>query len=238
MGATIAQRPPWCNVAGVSVLCPQCDQPAAPDATACVRCGALLGMPVIDISKLALLDDRGPQPNAPAAVARGSFEHPGAAAFAPPGQDRQAGDAADVPLGVERSTRAIRIENQWQRDREAKQAVAALPPPPPPRKPIGGIVVAVALVAAVAAAIIGIVKYPRTPAPVPIGGSGTGISIRIVAHDPTDVLIDGRAAGKTPLTLRRPRATQPMIITTAGTAAGAAQQIIPDHDQVVDLSPR
>jgi len=195
-------------------------------------------MPVIDISKLALLDDRGAQPNAPPAppappaLRPDRFAPPGDSAFAPPG------DADDSPLGVERSTRAIRLESQWQRERDAKQAVAALPPPPPPRRPIGGIVVAVALIAAVAAAVVVIVRHPRAAAPEPLGGSGTGISIRIVAHEPTEVVIDGRAVGKTPLTLRRQRSTQPMIIATAGTAAGTAQQIVPDHDQIVDLSPR
>jgi hypothetical protein len=93
------------------------------------------------------------------------------------------------------------------------------------------------LAGALIVAVVVIIRYPHAAAPESLGGAGTGISIRIVARQPTAVLIDGRAVGKTPLTLRRPRATRPMIIVTAGTAAGAVQQIIPDHDQVVDLSP-
>jgi len=46
------------------------------------------------------------------------------------------------------------------------------------------------------------------------------------------VTIDGHFAGRTPLRVRRPRSAQPLVITTPGTT----KQIIPDHDQVIDLS--
>jgi len=193
---------------------------------ACPHCGAQLELPAIDISQLAALDERdrppGP-PHAPSALPAQQFAPP-TAAFRPPPE------LIDTPIGVERSTRAIRIENQWQRERDAKQAAAALPPPAPPRRPIGGIVAAVGLIAAAAIGVFAIVRLPKEAAP---ARADHGVSIRIIARDPTDVAIDGHAAGKTPVTLQRPRGTQLLVITTAQ----QARQVIPDHDQVIDVSP-
>jgi hypothetical protein len=219
----------------MAVVCPGCDHPAAAEALSagvCARCGSsLAALPAIDISKLSTLDERHLPPRASAAPAADAFAPPGVhggrappSAFAPPP------DGSDQPLGVERSTRAIRIENQWERERAVKQAEAALPPPPPPRKPIGGILAAVALIAVVTAGVVAIVRQPVAPKPRHVPGEG--VSIRIVAHDPTDVTIDGAPAGKTPLTLRRPEGAQPLLIASPH----KTKQVIPDHDQVVDLS--
>ena len=153
-------------------------------------------MPQIDISQLASLDDHGvdvagrpppgrslaqpaPSPQAfappqPAlappprafAPAPDAFA-PRADAFAPPPDAFGAGgDDADQPLGVERSTRAIRIENQWELQRAAKQAEAALPPPAP-RRPITGLMIAIGLIAAVAIGLIVIAMQPKAPRAAP-----------------------------------------------------------------------
>jgi hypothetical protein len=103
--------------------------------------------------------------------------------------------------------------------------------PAKPRRGIGGLVLTVAVMAAATVAIVMIATHPRVPAPW-LGGGG-GVSIRVIAHEPTEVSIDGHAAGKTPLTVQRPKATQPIVIA----APHATKQVIPDHDQVVDLSP-
>lgn len=181
-------------------------------------------MPAIDISQLARLDELGQPPPAAFAPPPAGFA-PTTAAFRPPPE------ITDAPLGVERSTRAIRIENQWQRDRDAKQAQAARPPPPPPRPPMGGIVVALVVIGLVAIGVAAVVRLPKTTEP---PRPDHGISIRIIASDPTEVTIDGQRAGKTPITLQRARGDEPVVITSAG----RAQQIIPDRDQVVDVSPR
>lgn len=194
-------------------------------------------MPAIDISQLSLLDERHLPPNespAPAAFGPPDLHVPAQSGarggFAPPSPFAPPPDGSELPLGVERSTRAIRIENQWTRERAAKQAEAALPPPPPPRKPIGGVLAAVALIAAVTAGVVAIVRQPVAPKPAHVPGAG--VSIRIVAHDPTEVTIDGAPVGKTPLTLRRPEGSRPLLIASPR----QTKQVIPDHDQVVDLS--
>src|SRR5947207_2345750 len=78
----------------VSVRCPACDHPAAPDAAAagvCARCGvALTAMPAIDVSRLTTLDDLGTPPRARAArgpagsPVRAAPGAPPADPFAPP----------------------------------------------------------------------------------------------------------------------------------------------------------
>ena len=87
-----------------------------------------------------------------------------------------------------------------------------------------------ALIGVVVVALVAIVGYRRAGVPRP---AGDGVSIRIVAHDPTEVTIDGHPAGKTPLTLERPRTTRPIVIA----GPRGATQVVPDHDQTVDLSP-
>lgn len=233
----------------VPVQCPQCDHPAAPEAVSagtCARCGAALdAMPAIDISKLARLDERGGPPPvehvednslpanfAPAAFAPPPVVGPAApAAFGPPHE------ADDQALGVERSTRAIRIDSQWQREKVARQVAAATPPPPPPRR-IAGVLAAVAVIAAVIAGGVVILRYQRLPPPERPGiihgtSAGSAISIKISAPEPIDVTVDGHRVGKTPITLQRPPSAQPIQITSAR----ATRQIVPDHDQRVDLAP-
>lgn len=199
-------------------------------------------MPEIDISKLAVLDELGRPPPvedrslpasfAPAAVAP-PVVGPAAPAFAPP---HEAGASEDQALGVERSTRAIRIDNQWQREKIAKQVAAATPPPPPPRR-IAGVLVAVAAIVAVIAAGVVVMRYQRLPPPERPGiihgtGAGSAISIQITAPEPIDVTVDGLRVGKTPVTLHRTPSTQPIQITSEH----ATRQIVPDHDQRVDLA--
>jgi hypothetical protein len=195
-------------------------------------------MPTIDISQLTALDDRAPDPprRAPAA-APDPFAPPPAASFAPPREPGDAGD--DQVIGVERSTRAIRIENQFRAAQPASRgsarsiAAPAASAPSPASPPVGslrGVALAIALIAAVAVAAAVIALRPPSAAPRPAGG----VSIRIIAREPTEVTIDGRAAGKTPLTLQRPPGTAPVLIGAPGTA----RQVIPDRDQTIDVTPR
>jgi hypothetical protein len=114
-------------------------------------------MPTIDISMIARLDELG----VPISQ-RLAFEPPGHAGAPPepaarspaltPGAFRPPPAAADAPLGVERSTRAIRIERQ---QREAVAPRSAAPPQlsPPSQRSIGAVVIVV-LIAAVAVGIL------------------------------------------------------------------------------------
>jgi len=175
---------------------------------------------------------RPPQPDEAFAPVTGSLAAP--SAFAPPtAAFRPPPEIATAPLGVERSTRAIRIANV----NDLQHQLAAQRPSPiarpsgaaiKARAPVGGIVAAVALMATFAVGIAVIVMRPSTKPP----GTGGGVSIRIIAREPTAVTIDGHSAGKTPLTLQRPISAQPIVIAAPGTT----QQIIPDHDQIINVS--
>lgn len=211
-------------------------------------------MPEIDISKLAALDERDAPPPASHGPLPSSFGPP-ASPFAPPASPPSSGpppsgsvaaprfapadeDDADAPLGVERSTRAIRIANAAERKaadaaarRTAPRASARVAPAPsadasPPRSS-AGILFAILAILAVATAVFFFVTHKKPP-PAP----HAGISIRITAPEPTAVTIDGHAAGKTPITLQRARSTRPILIA----GPRASTQVIPDHDQVIDIS--
>lgn len=59
-----------------------------------------------------------------------------------------------------------------------------------------------------------------------------GIAIRIVGSPGTPVTIDGAAAGKSPVSLKRRASTREMVIG----ASGKQWKIVPDHDQTIDIS--
>jgi len=195
-------------------------------------------MPTIDISQLAPLDEvlGGPSgreagselesARATGPTAPPDSRNAGAArnAFAP------AGEGSLDELGVERSTRAIRITNLRERAR-AQAAVGpavAVAPAARPRRQLGGVMVAVGLIVATAVGLAAFALHRRAPR-----AHGPGVEIRIVAPSPVDVMIDGHAAGRTPLTLQRPAGTQPILIS----APHVVRQIVPDHDQLVELAP-
>jgi hypothetical protein len=60
-----------------------------------------------------------------------------------------------------------------------------------------------------------------------------GISIRITGDDGTPVTIDGAYAGKTPLSLKRKPGKKAFVIG----ANGRTWKIVPDRDQLIDVSP-
>jgi hypothetical protein len=237
-------------------VCPRCG--ASPAATSAISTQISV-MPGIEISQLARLDElaapspahagappQGPfGPDAGHTPARHTQPRPGGAfapaagrptapnAFAPPtAAFRPPPEIAAAPLGVERSTRAIRIANAS----DLQQQLAAQRPSPiarpsgaiKARAPVGGVVAAVALMAAFA---IGIAVIVTRPSAKPQATTGS-VSIRVIAPEPTAVTIDGYPAGKTPLTLRRPISAQPIVIAAPGTT----KHVIPDHDQIINLS--
>jgi hypothetical protein len=171
----------------VSVQCPQCDHPVRPEAVSsgvCARCGAsLAAIPALDASKLARLDEvtaAPPRLPHPAAQPGGrSIGPPGdpfvppqtgpinplvSQAFAPPPEAGM--QSEDVELGVERSTRAIRLDARLRAQasepplavsRVPTRRPAAAPEPAAPRRSMGGLVIAVVLIAAVAVAVAALV---------------------------------------------------------------------------------
>lgn len=156
-------------------------------------------------------------------------------AFAPPPEAGMLSE--DIELGVERSTRAIKLDARLRAQAsEPPIAVArtptrrphAAPEPPAPRRSIAGVVIAILLIAAVAVVVAALVVRGNAA-----GARRSGVSIRIIANQPVAVTIDGQPAGKTPLTLQRPSSTQPIAIA----GPGGVQDIVPDRDQTVDVSP-
>jgi len=124
-------------------------------------------MPVIDISQLARLDELGgpgapphrPAPGfgpAPGASPTGAVAPPTGAVAPPTAAFRPPPEVTATPISVERSTRAIRIANEWQHQAPAQRLtpVAAAPTAVMARSrtPIGGVVAAVVLMAAFAIA--------------------------------------------------------------------------------------
>lgn len=103
------------------------------------------------------------------------------------------------------------------------------PPPPAPRKPRQlGPWIALLLIAMAAGGIVLFLRMKPRSTDHP---ARAGIAIRITSRHVVDVEIDGRKAGKTPMTLNLAKSTKLIIISGGGTL----RQIAPDHDQTVEL---
>jgi serine/threonine-protein kinase len=138
-------------------------------------------------------------------------------------------DSAFVPPAAEVAEASLELDPVWTQQRADKQRAAAVPVRPRRSGAAAGVVVAVLLIGLAATGVYVLSRSkpesPRLP--------GGGISIRIKAAGYREVSIDGRRVGTTPLTLQLPKATQPILVTSPGLEP---HQVVPDHDQVIDLS--
>lgn len=208
-------------------MCARCDlaPPAGTAASApCARCGTpLVGAdpfsdpfsdPFTSPASLDLvgLDERA---DAPALPAPRTVEPPAAPAT---------GFPMSVADFAPQDHIALEVDPAWTAGRVAKQAVARQPPPRPPRR-IAGVVVALLLIAGVTAGVVVIMQ--RAPAM-----QSATITVKVTGRRGTEVLVDGRLTGSLPLSLELPRSTRTVLVT----AGGVTRQIVPDHDQTVDLA--
>ena len=193
------------------------DAPASP-STAELSLGALDNPRLV-----SLADVTAPAPPSPSrsALATGPTIPP---PFAPPA-------AEDPPL---------ELDPTWRPERAAAAVTTTHAPvtggrPAPVRRgssPLLG-VLAIALVAGGVGAYYKLRDQPA--ASHPAKDLSKGVEIVITSSEPVVVEIDGHKAGKTPLRLTRARGDRPILITAPG---GTPVQVVPDHDQTIDLTPK
>jgi len=126
----------------------------------------------------------------------------------------------------------IPLEREWQEER-ARRASAVPPKTKRRRGPIGGVVAAI--VAIGIAAVVVIYFMHRTREPEVHGPDGVAI-IQIVAPKRTEVTVDGVAAGKTPVRLNLQKSKKKVRIEALSAETPTTFYIVPDRDQVIDLS--
>ena len=159
----------------------------------------------------------------------------------PPGLD-------ELPLAPSEAFRgpdqgmALEVESEWAEARLKKQNTAV----PSPIAALPKHTVRNAALALVGVVIVGVgasaawtlTRHPPPPAaPTELEGLPNTVGIHIVAPSPVQVRVDGTRAGKTPMTLNHKRTTRPLVISADGSGAPVMRQIVPDHDQTVDLDP-
>ncbi len=125
----------------------------------------------------------------------------------------------------------LELEAGWSKQRIDKQRAAV--PSPIAKRGNAGVLVALLLIALIGGGAVFAYQYTKSS---PDRLPGGGVSIRITAGGPVspshEVSIDGQKAGKTPFSFKLPKGTKPILITSPGLGP---RQIVPDHDQTVDL---
>jgi hypothetical protein len=98
----------------------------------------------------------------------------------------------------------------------------------------------VLLVGAGAAAVVVLARRaaPREAAPArQLPGGAATVEISIRSTPPAEVAIDGRRAGRTPLTLELRRDTHPVVIEATLDGKPQLRSVVPDRDQVIRFQP-
>ena len=133
---------------------------------------------------------------------------------------------------------AVKLEPQWQVEKQARQAAATRAGDRPKRPlKIVGVIAALIAVAIVTTGVIMIVNHdPELPAKLPVVTEGT-VTLEVRSNPPVRIRIDGHYAGKTPLTLHVPRSLKPVLFETVVRGRPVTRQVIPDRDQMVDFVP-
>jgi serine/threonine protein kinase len=157
------------------------------------------------------------------------------AAFAPPAEIGGSGSIS------------LEVDSAWAAERDARSA-GRIPAKRSPqaqrflaehreapthaRKRVGSPLFLTALLIAGAAGAYYMTSRPKPSVPSPVPADRGGVSIRLVGPPGTPITIDGKPAGKLPLSLKRSPSKRLMLIE----GRGIVKQIVPDHSQTVDLS--
>jgi serine/threonine-protein kinase len=132
------------------------------------------------------------------------------------------------------------LEDEWQREKAAKQEAANQPPPKRPRK-LWGIVIAVVMLAIVVTVVVIIATAPGEPPRArrmsqQIPETAHTVSIEVRTKPRGVVTFDGHKAGMSPITLHMPKNTTSVEIGTVLLGHKLTKSIIPDHDQTIDFT--
>jgi hypothetical protein len=124
----------------------------------------------------------------------------------------------------------MEIEEEWAKEKAARQAVEQTHTPKPSRRWIWAVVAVVIVVGGLIAAGVFIqthAKHPITKDEMPAGLIGIEVRTKV----PALITVDGHKVGRAPVTIHVPRSTHPIGISDGK----STKAVIPDHDQTVDF---
>jgi hypothetical protein len=131
----------------------------------------------------------------------------------------------------------LELETAWVEQKRAKQELAADEIVRAGRRRLPKWLLLAALVlpgVLVTAIVVSKMNGARSAEP---AGAADLIGIEIRSKPPAKISVNGHHAGTTPLTIHVPRSSQPLLIDAAFRTGKVGKQVVPDHDQLVDLVP-
>lgn len=124
----------------------------------------------------------------------------------------------------------MEIEEEWAKEKAARQAVEQVHAPPKSRRWIWAVVAAVLVVGGLitAGVIVQMHSKPRiTRADVPAGT----VEVEIRSKHPAIITVDTHRIGRAPQAIHVPKSGTPLHVTNGKTT----KLVVPDHDQTVDF---
>jgi hypothetical protein len=124
----------------------------------------------------------------------------------------------------------MEIEDEWAKEKAARQAVEQVHAPKPSRRWIWAVVAAVLVVGGLitAGVIVQMHAKPRITRPdVPAGT----VEVEVRSKHKAFITVDGHKIGRAPQAIHVPKAATPLHVTDGRTT----KLVVPDHDQTVDF---
>lgn len=126
--------------------------------------------------------------------------------------------------------KAPELEEQWSKDKAARQAVEQVHTPATSRRWIWAVVAAVVVVGGLITAGVIVQMHARPPIHQEDVPAGT-VQLEIRAKHPALITVEGHRIGRAPVEIHVPKSATPLGISNGK----MTKAVIPDHDQTIDF---
>ena len=124
----------------------------------------------------------------------------------------------------------MEIEDEWAKEKAARQAVEQVHAPKPSRRWIWAVVAAVILVGGLIAAGVYVQMHAKQPIHHEDVPAGT-VQLEIRSKHRAQITVDGHRLGRAPVEIHVPKRATPLGISNGH----ETKAVVPDHDQTIDF---
>lgn len=124
----------------------------------------------------------------------------------------------------------MEIEDEWAKEKAARQAREQVHTPAPSRRWIWAVVAAVIVIGGLITAGVVVQMHARQPLHKEDVPAGT-VAIEIRSKHPAVITVDGHRLGRAPLEIHVPKSATPLGFSNGK----MTKAVIPDHDQTIDF---
>ena len=124
----------------------------------------------------------------------------------------------------------MEIEDEWAKEKAARQAVEQVHTPAKSRRWIWGVVAAVVIVGGLITAGVYVQMHTKRPIHKNDVPAGT-VQLEIRSKHPAQITVEGHRLGRAPVEIHVPKSATPLGISNGK----MTKAVVPDHDQTIDF---